>query len=135
MTEFQLYFDGQWNTPPNKAKPSGFGKSEISYPSVIRRNLPIGRTGAGIPTDIDTELWAEIGREFIEPEGYSWYYDNAGLGTVDYKEMYVKLYDPETSAWTSYYGKVWHPSYDGVAAPYTLINFRVHMSTLIEATP
>ena len=130
MSDFAIWIGGTWATPPNSAMPSSIGSPIIEGAPVVRSNEPTARNGQGAPVGVDDELFAVVGRTRINAAGLAWWYTTVGIGSSVSKDVTVRLWNPETQAWTAYSATMWKPTYVAGYAGLKVTNFSVRFTNL-----
>lgn len=133
MSSFAIWISGSWQEPPAAAAPIAVGNTILPYAPVVLRNPPTARTGNGYPAGRDDELFAIVGRPYINSTGLAWWYTTVGIGTSDYRPVTVRLWNRWSQAWVAYTGIMYQPQYDDpqAEAGYRLRNFRVEFRKLV----
>lgn len=130
---FAIWISGAWAEPPASAAPIAAGSILLPYAPVVLENEFTARTGNGLPAGKDDELFAVVGRPFINSTGLAWWYTTVGIGTSPYQSVAVRLWRVPTQTWTDYTGIMYQPTYDKpiAEAGYRLRNFRVEFRKLV----
>ena len=130
MSNFSILLSGVWTVPPNDAMPISVGDPSMDGAPVVRENEPYARDGLGNPVAVDDEKYAVVGRPYINATGLAWWYTTVGLGSSVSKRVYVRLWNPQTQAWTDYSAVMWRPVHPGGRAGYKLEGFKVKFTGL-----
>lgn len=136
-SQFQIYYSGTWRTPSTAAMPVSIGSYRIDLAPIVKYSLPLGRSAAGFPIQVDDEMWAEVGRPKINSSGLSWWFglSGANLEANAYNQRYVVLWNPITQLWTSYLGYIWRPDWVAGHAGYQIADFKVRITNLTPSEP
>ena len=130
MSTFAIWIGGTWATPPDSAMPSSIGSPVIEGAPIVRSNEPTARNGQGAPVGVDDELFAVVGRTRINATGLAWWYTTVGIGSSVSKDVTVRLWNPETQAWTAYSATMWKPTSVAGYAGLEVTNFMVKFTNL-----
>lgn len=130
MSNFAIWLGGTWAVPPNSAMPSSTGSPVIDGAPVVRGYEPTARSGVGDPVGVDDELFAVVGRSRINATGLAWWYTTVGIGSDVSKAVAVRLWNPQTQAWTAYSAIMWRPTYVAGYAGHKVTDFLVKFTNL-----
>lgn len=130
MSNFAIWIGGTWTTPPAAAMPIGVGSPDLTGAPIVRGYPATARSGFGRPVGVDDELFAVVGRPYIDATGMAWWYTTVGIGDEISKSVTVRLWNVKTQAWTAYSAIMWEPTYDMGRAAYKVTNFMVRFTNL-----